>query len=404
MKVLVADAFEAQGLEALRNSGFEVAYEPKLDGDTLRDAIASTGCAVLIVRSTKVTEPMLSAGPELGLVVRAGAGVNTIDVAAASKRSIFVANCPGKNAVAVAELTFALILGLDRRVVENTTELRNGQWNKKEYSKARGLKDRVLGVVGMGEIGQAVARRAQAFEMKVVAWSRSLTEAKADELGVIRCNSPADVAAQCDILSIHLAAAPDTKGLINGDVLRRLKPGSFLINTARSEVLDYDALISAVSEKNLRVGLDVFPNEPSAGQAAFTTAIAKAGGLVYGTHHIGASTDQAQDAIAAETVRIVQAFRETGHVLNCVNLRAKAVGKSSLRVRHLNRPGVLAHILHEVSHAGINVEEMENVICKGDESACAHILLETPAGKEVLQKIRTGNPNILGVTQTMLSS
>jgi D-3-phosphoglycerate dehydrogenase len=358
---------------------------------------------VLIVRSTKVTEAMLSAGPELGLVIRAGAGVNTIDVAAASRRSVFVANCPGKNAVAVAELTFALILGLDRRLVENVNDLRNGQWNKKEYSKAPGLKDRTLGIVGLGEIGRAVARRAQAFDMKVVAWSRSLTEDAASELNVFFCKSPADVASRCQVLTIHLAAAPETKGIIKADVLNRLAPGSYLINTARCEVLDYDALLTAVNERKLRVGLDVFPGEPSAGQAAFCTAIMKAGGLVYGTHHIGASTDQAQDAIAAETVRIVQTFRDTGHVLHCVNLRAKAVGKCSLRVRHLNRPGVLAHILHEVSHAGINVEEMENVICQGDESACAHILLDESLAPGVIERIRQGNANILGVTQTVLA-
>ncbi len=403
MKVLIADAFEQYGIDALRSTGFEIVHEPKLEADALREAIARTGCEVLVVRSTKVTEPMLAAGPELGLLVRAGAGVNTIDVAAASRRSIFVANCPGKNAVAVAELTFALILGLDRRVVENVTDLRNGQWNKKEYSKARGLKDRTLGILGLGQIGEAVARRAQAFEMKVVAWSRSLTDAKAAELNVVKCNSPADTASRCEILSIHLAANPETKGLVNADVLNRLARGSYVINTARAEVLDYDALLSAVAERDLRVGLDVFPAEPPAGQAAFATAIVKAGGIVYGTHHIGASTDQAQNAIADETVRIVRSFRDTGHVLNCVNLRAKAVAKSSLRVRHLNRPGVLAHILHEVSHAGINVEEMDNVICQGDESACAHILLERPLPAETVERIRKGNANILGVTQTLLA-
>jgi D-3-phosphoglycerate dehydrogenase len=402
MKVLIADSFERQSLDALERTGFEVLYEPKLEGDSLRDAIARTACAVLVVRSTKVTEAMLAAGPALCLVVRAGAGYNTIDVAAASQRSIFVSNCPGKNAVAVAELTFGLILALDRRIVENVVDLRRGVWNKKEYAKAHGLKGRTLGLIGFGPIAQAVARRARAFEMNVVAWSRSLTEQTAVEHDVSGCASPAEVAARCDVLSIHLAAAPETEGLINAHVLNRLVPGSYVVNTSRAEIVDENALIKAVRERNLRVALDVYPDEPSAGQAEFHAAILDAGGVVYGTHHIGASTDQAQEAIAEETVRIVRTFRDAGVVLNCVNLRSKARARSSLRVRHLNRPGVLAHVLHEVSHAGINVEEMQNVICQGDASACAHILLDQVLAPDVLARIERGNPNILGVTQTRL--
>lgn len=402
MKILVADAFEEVGLAGLRAAGCEVNCEPKLEGETLLDAIARMNPAVLVVRSTKVTEAMLAASPELGLVVRAGAGVNTIDVAAASRRSIFVANCPGKNAVAVAELTFGLIIALDRRIVDNTVDLRQGKWNKKEYSKARGLKDRTLGIVGMGQIGRAVAERARAFDMPVVAWSRSLTPEAAEELDVRHCESPSEAASRCDILTIHLAAAPETRGMINAEVIGRLRPGSYLINTARSEVLDYGALAAAVRDRKIRVGLDVFPEEPTASQGPISPAVFKEGGVVYGTHHIGASTEQAQDAIATETVRIVRTYKETGHVLNCVNLRTKAHARACLRVRHLNRPGVLAHILHEVSHAGINVEEMENVICQGDESACAQILLEQPLDGDVLAQIRTGNANVLGVTQTLI--
>jgi D-3-phosphoglycerate dehydrogenase len=402
MKVLIADKFEEHGIARLQEAGCEIVYQPKLEGGALRDAVARTACVVLIVRSKRVTEPILAAGPHLGLVVRAGAGVNTIDVAAASRRSIFVANCPGKNAVAVAELTFALILGLDRRLVESVNDLRAGKWNKKEYGQARGLKDRTLGIVGLGQIGQAVVHRARAFEMKLAAWSRSLTPRKAEELAVVRCESPSEAAARCDILSIHLAAAPETKSIINADVFKRLAPGSYVINTARAEVMDFDALLTAVKERNLRVGLDVYPDEPSAAEGEFRAAIVNAGGIIYGTHHIGASTEQAQSAIADETVRIVQTYRETGQVLNCVNIRSKVRAVCCLRVRHLNRPGVLAHVLHEVRHAGVNVEEMENVICQGDESACAQILLEKPLEEEVLARIQRGNPDILGVSQTPL--
>jgi D-3-phosphoglycerate dehydrogenase len=159
MKVLVADSFERSGLEALRAAGCEVVYEPELSGDALTRAIGSSGADILVVRSTQVTEPMLDAG-RLSLVVRAGAGVNTIDVAAASRRGIYVSNCPGRNSVAVAELAFGLILALDRRIPDNVVDLRAGRWNKKEYAQARGLYGRTLGLLGFGGIGQEMARRA----------------------------------------------------------------------------------------------------------------------------------------------------------------------------------------------------------------------------------------------------
>jgi D-3-phosphoglycerate dehydrogenase len=398
MKVLVADMFEKEGLDELRRAGCEVVYEPKAEGDALRDAIARTGCVVLVVRGTKVTEPMLSAGSTLSVVVRAGAGYNTIDVDAASRQSILVANCPGKNAVAVAELTFGLILDLDRRISDNVADLRGGKWNKKVYSEARGLKDRTLGVIGVGQIGQAVIKRARAFEMHVVAWSRSLTPEKAEDFGVEACSGPGEVAARCDVLTLHLPATPETKGLVNAEVIDRLKPGSYLINTARAEVVDYKALAAAVASKGLRVGLDVYPDEPSGGEADFKAAILQAGGIVYGTHHIGASTEQAQQAIAAETVRIVKEYMRTGHVANCVNLLGRSRARYVVVVRHRNRPGVLAFTLNEISHAGVNVEEMENVICAGAESACAQIKLAGPLPADALQRIRTGNEHVLGVT------
>jgi D-3-phosphoglycerate dehydrogenase len=266
--------------------------------------------------------------------VRAGAGVNTIDVKAATSRGIRVANCPGKNAVAVAELAFALILSLDRRIPDNVADLRAGKWNKQEYSKARGLYGSTLGLVGAVAIGCEMIRRAAAFGMDVVLWSRrfdgadrAMTREEAESLGcahvlgqisVTLAPSPAAVAERVRIFSIHLAAAPETKQVINADVLGRLAPGSLVINTARADVIDQDALRDAVRTRGLRAGLDVFAIEPTSAAAAFADPIVNEPG-VYGTHHIGASTDQAQEAIAAETVRIVKVFRETGRAPNAVN-------------------------------------------------------------------------------------
>lgn len=404
MKVLIANAFEPNAIEELRDAGFEVAYDPKLTADALRDAIAKSQAAVLIVRGTKVTADMLEASPHLSLVVRAGAGVNTIDVAAASKRSILVANCPGRNAVAVAELTFGLILALDRRIVDNVADLRAGKWNKKEYSAARGLKGRTLGIIGMGRIGQEVAHRAQAFEMPTVAWSRSFKPMDADAYGVDYAESAGEVAERCDILTIHLAAAAETKNLVNAGVIGKLKPGSYVINTARADVLDYAALAAAIRERGLRAGLDVYPGEPEGGAAEFHAEILKAGGVVYGTHHIGASTDQAQQAIADETVRIVKLFRDTGEVDNCVNIAPHPTTDYLIVVRHMNQPGVLAHVLNHLGAARINVEEMENAILTDKRTACARIRLEQKPGNDLLRKIESGSEHILGISLVELGA
>ncbi|RME40837.1 MAG: hydroxyacid dehydrogenase [Planctomycetota bacterium] len=388
MKVLIADKLDASCIQELKDAGCEVIFDPALKEDALVRAVRDSHCRVLVVRSTKVTADVFEAGDQLGVVVRAGAGVNTIDLDAASRRSVLVANCPGKNAVAVAELTFGLMLALDRRIVENTVDLKNGVWNKKLYSEARGLKGRTLGILGLGAIGRAVAERAKAFGMNVVAWSRSLTPETAEALDIRCADSPRDVAGQCDILTIHVAAAPETKNLVDADVLAALKPGSSVINTARADVLDYDALAKAVREKQLRVALDVYPNEPAATDKTFPDNFLQQDGILYGTHHIGASTEQAQQAIARETVSIVKEYARTGRVRNCVNLQQESIARYVLIVRHLNRPGVLAHTLNAVSHAGINVEEMENVICAGAESACAQIKLDGPLDEETLRKIR----------------
>ena len=408
MKVLIADKFEKSGIDGLRAAGCAVVSDPDLKDDALREAIGKTGADVLVVRSTKVTAPMLDAG-RLSLIVRAGAGYNTIDVAAASERGIYVSNCPGKNAIAVAELAFALILALDRRVPDNVAELRAGQWNKKEYSKAQGLYGRTLGLLGVGSIGQEMIRRAAGFGLDVVLWSRRfagerrpLTEQEARELGVEAAlrqvaielaPTPGEVAARADVLSIHLALGPETKGLVNTALLERLRPGAILINTARGEVVDEAAVAAAVRDRGLRVGLDVFANEPSGASGAFADPLIAQPG-VYGTHHIGASTEQAQEAIAAETVRIITSYKETGRVPNVVNLARKTPATHMLVVRHRDRPGVLAHVFDHLRQANLNVQETENIVFEGAEAAVARINLDGRPSVEVCERIKTGNDNV----------
>jgi D-3-phosphoglycerate dehydrogenase / 2-oxoglutarate reductase len=416
VKVVIADKFEQSGIDGLRKASCDVVYQPDLTDAALVEAVRTTGADVLVVRGTKVTAEVLDAG-QLSLIVRAGAGYNTIDVAGASARGIYVSNCPGKNAIAVAELAFALILALDRRVPDNVAELRAGRWNKKEFSNAQGLFGRTLGLLGVGRIGQEVIRRAAGFGMNVVVWSRRfdgenrpMNEQEARELGIepalhtVRIDlvpTPADAAARSDVLSVHVALAPDTKGLVNSTLLDRLKPGAIIVNTARGEVVDDKALAAAVRQKQLRVGLDVYANEPASASGEFHDDLIGLPG-VYGTHHIGASTEQAQEAIAAETVRIIRSFKETGKVPNVVNLAKRTPATHMLVVRHRDRPGVLAHVFSNLRRDNLNVQETENIVFEGAQAAVARINLDGAPSTSLCDRIKAENSDVLDLQVVQL--
>ena len=393
MRILIADKFEQSGRDGLAALDCEVSYQPDIKDDALAEAIRTYSPDVLVVRGTKVTEAMLEAGP-VKLVVRAGAGYNTIDVTAASKRGIYVSNCPGKNSIAVAELAFALILALDRRIADNVVTLRDGNWNKKEFSKARGLFGRTLGLIGLGKIGQEMIPRARAFGMPIVAWSRSLTSKRAEDMGVEYKSTPLEVAKAADVVSVHLALNPETKHLIGADFFNAMRDGTYFINTARGEVVDQNALLNAMKSKSIRAGLDVYATEPTASSGKFEDSIATEPNL-YGTHHIGASTDQAQEAIARETVRIVREFKETGNVPNAVNLAQRTPATHRLVVRHLDRPGVLAGVLDAIKAEQINVQEMENIVFEGAAAAVARINLDNPPSSAMLERLRADCNDIL---------
>ena len=318
MKVLIADKFEDRGMVGLREAGCQVAVKPGLKDAALADAVRESGCNVLVVRSTKVTADILGASPQLKVVIRAGSGYDTIAVDAASARGIRVSNCPGKNAVAVAELTFGLMIALDRRIVDETNDLRRGVWNKKEYSKARGLKGRTLGIVGLGRIGYEVAVRAKAFDMNLVYQDVVANEKIEKELGIRRVGFET-LLAESDFVTLHVPGGTKTEHLIGHDQLARMKPTAFIINCSRGGIVDETALAQAVQAGTIAgAALDVFEIEPGASDTEFKDPI-RTVSRIYGTHHVGASTDQAQDAVADEVVKIIQTFKETGTVLNCVN-------------------------------------------------------------------------------------
>jgi D-3-phosphoglycerate dehydrogenase len=394
MKVLVADKFEKVGIDGLKELGCTVVSEPEVKAEALATLVREVDPHILVVRSKKVNADALRAGTALTLVIRAGAGIDTIDVASASDLGVFVSNCPGKNSIAVAELVLGLLLACDRRIPDQVAELRQGKWNKTTYSKARGLYGRTLGIVGLGQIGREVALRARAFGMRVVAWSRNLTHDDAQRLGVSYAQTPLEVAREADAVTIHVAANTDTRNLVNAEFLAAMKPGAYLINTSRGSVIDEAALQQAVRDKGIRAGLDVFQNEPAGGTGEFSSALAQSPG-VYGTHHVGASTDQAQLAIAHEVIRIVQSFQANGEVPNAVNRLARSSATHVLTIRHRNRPGVLAHVFGVLAGASINVEEVENIIYHGAQATLARIHLDGQPEASALKRIREGNPDII---------
>lgn len=397
MRVLIADKLPDATRTRLASQGFEVRAEPGLHGGELASALGSFDPEILVVRSTKVSAEHAVAAPSLSLVIRAGAGFNTIDVESCSQRGIFVANCPGKNAVAVAELAMGLVLALDRQIPDNVADMRAGTWNKGVYSKARGVKGRTLGVIGLGSIGRELVARAHAFGMNVVAWSRSLTDEAAEALRVQRMDSIQAVAEAADVVSVHLALTPETRALIGDSVFDAMKHGAAFVNTSRAEVVNEASLLRALDEKGLRAGLDVVSGEPSAKSGPFEHALGQHPG-VYVTHHIGASTEQAQEAVGDEVCRIAESFRDRGQAPNVVNAIDRSTATHRLVIRHADRVGVLAKVLGPVSAAGLNVQEMENLVFPGG-AAIARIQVSGEPGpglRSALEQL----PEVLHVTVT----
>jgi len=197
-------------------------------------------------------------------------------------------------------------------------------------------------------------------------------------------------------VTLHVALKPETRRLVNAERLALMKPNAILINTARGEVVDQPALSAALAAGKLRAGLDVFDPEPAAPTADFGDPILSLANF-YGTHHIGASTEQAQEAIAQEALRIIETFVRTGVVLNCVNLATRTPAKGQLVVRHYDRLGVLAFVMDQIRRAGINIEEVQNLIFEGAAAASCRIQLDNEPGPELLAALRAGNPNILGL-------
>ena len=358
--VLIADKLPPSGIAQLEENGCNVTDDPSLKDEELVKQMTNLNPEILVVRSTKVGRRHMEAASKLSLIVRAGAGVNNIDIEAASSLGVHVSNCPGKNAIAVAELTWGHIINGDRRISDCDADLKRGLWKKKTYSKSNGLHGRTLGVIGCGRIGQEVISRAHAFGMNVVAWSRSLTDQKASRLGVTRLDSIHAVAKEAHIITVHLEVNSQTVGMFSNDFFGNMREQAFFINTSRGELVDETALLDAINKKGIKAGLDVFDGEPKV-DGEWSSKLSRLNS-VYGTHHIGASTSQSQAAVAEEACRVVISYINQGIAPNCLNLSTSTLASHLLVIRHKDQVGVLSEVLSSLKSEGINVKNMDNSI------------------------------------------
>jgi D-3-phosphoglycerate dehydrogenase len=401
MHLLFADRLPEQTVRDLEARGHICVTEPGLGAGDLPGRIA--GFDGLVVRSTKVKGAVFEAADRLVLVVRAGAGTNTIDTDAAARHGVFVSNVPGRNAAAVAELTMGLLLAIDRRIADNVSDLRNGHWDKQRYSKAEGLLGSTMGIIGLGAIGFAVAERAAAFGIRVQSLAKpdrsAYAVSRAEDLGITMCDSMQELVSSSDIVTLHVPSSEDTRHLVDEAFLAQMKTGAILLNTSRGDVVDESALLEALDARGLRAGLDVFADEPGSSHGAWDSPLARHPNVV-ATHHIGASTAQAQRSIAAGVTEIVDAFT-AGEARHCVNLDPDRLGSITLTVRHLDRVGVLAQVLDRLRSAGLNVEHMVNRVFRGGEAAVATIDVADEASDDLLAALRE-IPHVLGVSVVTL--
>ncbi|MFQ5558749.1 MAG: NAD(P)-dependent oxidoreductase [Acidimicrobiales bacterium] len=400
MKILLADSLDPDAVERLRAAGDEVIEAPELTADELPEHIADA--EVLVVRSTEVTAETIDRSSRLALVVRAGAGTNNIDTAHAATRGVFVTNVPGRNAIAVAELTMGLLLAVDRHIADATADLRSGSWNKQAYGRANGLFGSTMGIVGLGDIGLATAERALGFGLSVLAEQRPGRSAERerliDVLGIELVPDRATLLGRSHVVSIHVPACPDTIGMVDAEFLASMRDGAVLINTSRGEIVDAAALIEAMNRRGLRAGLDVFPDEPTESVGEIASALARHPGVV-GTHHIGASTDQARRAIAAGTVEVIEAYREGG-VRHCVNLEIAPSRSATLRVRHHDRVGVLAAVLAILRGHRLNISNMRNQVFAGSKTAVATIDVSGTLDDQLTDELEA-HDDVIGVSVTV---
>ena len=313
-KVLIKERIADPAVELLQRD-FEVELGLEMSDDELAERIGEFD-AILIRSGTKLTGDLIERAERLRVIGRAGAGVDNVDVEAATRRGIVVANAPESNSVAAAEHTIAMVLALSRNVPQAHASLTGGAWERSRFA-GNELYGKTLGVLGFGRIGQLVAQRALAFEMEVVGYDKFVSAERFRELGVDGVPTTDELYARADIVTVHLPKTPETLNWINADAIAKMREGVRIVNCARGELVDLDALLEGLESGRVAgAALDVFPEEPPADHP-----ILRRDDVVV-TPHLGASTAEAQDRAGVVTAEQVQAALTGGVVTNAVNIAA----------------------------------------------------------------------------------
>ncbi|MSR28506.1 MAG: hydroxyacid dehydrogenase [Phycisphaerales bacterium] len=395
-RILVVDEFGTAGLDALRAIGCDAIHNRALSASSLALAIRDLEPDILVVKSMRVSDEALASTDRLGLVVCCGQTTDSIDVAAASRRGVFVSHCPGRSAAAVAELAWGLIIACDRRLPESVALLRTGAWDPPQGTPPEGLAGRTLGIVGLGNVGQEIATRGIAFGMHVVAWSRHISEERCDALGIDYCANLVNLAKLSDVVSVSVSANEESEGLLGEKFFNAVRPGASIISTSPPSVINESALLNAVRTKGVKAGLDLHQVEPEARSRPTLVALLRES-TVFATSQPGAHSRQAREAIDQDVVRTVRQWTEKGSAVGCINRTRATSAVTLLHVRHLNRPGVLAGVFEVLGSSGVNIEEMENVICAGGVAGIARIHVNATPTEGQITAIRA-REHVLGVT------
>jgi len=350
MKVLICDPISPKGIERFRQRPeFQVTVLDKRLSEAELLPVVADAEAMVVRSETKVTRKILEAAPKLRVVGRAGVGVDNVDVEAATARGVVVMNTPGGNTITTAELTFFMLGALARKIPAAHATMMAGKWDRKLFQGAE-LFGKTLGVLGAGRIGTEVAKRALAFGMRVLAFDPFLTETRALQLGIEAVLEPDVIYREADFITIHMPVTRETRGMINATSIARMKPGVRIINCARGEIIDEDALVAGLqSGKVAGAALDVFCTEPLPAGHPFR----KLPNVVL-TPHLGASSEEAQEKCGIEVAEIITGFLLTGEVRNAVNLPGVDAKTYELVKPYINLGDKLGKLLSQLAPAGVD--------------------------------------------------
>jgi D-3-phosphoglycerate dehydrogenase len=393
MKIILAEKTSAAAIQIFRDEpGWNVVTAEQLNADLatqLADADA------MVVRSAvNVNSALLANANKLRVVGRAGVGVDNIDLDAATKLGIVVMNTPGANAVAVAEHTFALMLTLARSLSRADTSTRAGKWEKKSLQGTE-LRGKTLGIVGLGRIGMEVAKRARAFEMKVVAHDPFVAQTVVRDLGIALASLD-EVYAAADYLSLHVGLTPQTQGMINADSIGKMKKGVRIVNCARGELIDDQALATALKSGHVGgAALDVFTVEPPKDSPLLACE------NVVATPHIAGSTNEAQEAVGVQIAQQVKEYLKRGVIQNAVNVPSVTDEEYAEMQPYIGMAERLGSFLAQISHGSGTLEEIA-LRYSGRIAEWKTALIRNAAIKGVLNSLLQENANLVnaaGVAQ-----